>query len=141
MTKNEDKTASSAGNDQYIIRVSLNTLLSEDQVTDLVAALQEFYDDGTAGGFFIESTGTVSVATFYRQMADDCEVIQQNIANGKIIATDAESAVVTQLSMELSEQQAENPYVREIVAALQGTGITKPLVGNLDPFRNMLTME
>jgi hypothetical protein len=118
---------------QYTIRVALNNLLSPDQVKTLVAALQVSFDDGTAGMFEIDSSGQTSVVTFCREISDDLEVIQGNLANGRLSLGDADSMVVAQLSDELSEHQDESPYMREIVASMRVPGAAKSMVGNLDP--------
>ncbi len=127
------KTSPAIAGGQYTVRVALATLLSKDQVKALVDALQVSFDDGTAGLFTIESSGATSVVTFYRVISDDLEVIQDNLANGRLSAGDADSLVVAQLADELSEHQDESPYVREIVASMRVPGVAKSLVGNLDP--------
>jgi hypothetical protein len=59
--------------------------------------------------------------------------LKGNLANGRLLAGDADSMVVAQLSDELSEHQDESVYVREIVASMRVPGAAKSMVGNLDP--------
>lgn len=106
----------------YKIRVPLKALLDDSQVKALVAALQRSYDDGTAGGFDITSTGPVSVVTFYREMGDDVDVIQDNIARNALKASEPEAVVVEQLANELEEHREESPGVQEIVATMRERG-------------------
>lgn len=107
---------------EYKIRVPLKALLDDTQVKTLVAALQRSYDDGTAGGFDITSTGPVSVVTFYREMSDDLGVIQDNIARNALKSREPEAVVVEQLAYELAEHQDESPIVQEIVTTMLERG-------------------
>lgn len=114
----KEKQANALHCGEYKIRVPLKALLDDTQVKTLVAALQRSYDDGTAGGFDITSTGPVSEVTFYREMGDDLDVIQDNIARNALKSREPEAVVVEQLAYELAEHQDESPTVQEIVATM-----------------------
>ena len=120
MSKENQANALHCG--EYKIRVPLKALLDDTQVKTLVAALQRSYDDGTAGGFDITSTGAVSVVTFYREMSDDLGVIQDNIARNALKSREPEAVVVEQLAYELADHQDESPIVQEIVTTMLERG-------------------
>lgn len=122
----------------YTIRVALTSHLTPIQVTALVQALQGSYDDGTAGMFNVDSTGDVTAINFQREMAEDFDVIESGLAQGKLLPGDAESLVASQLALELELHQDESPYLREIVEALRVAGAAPGMVSGLDSSRTAL---
>lgn len=120
MTQQVEAAESHSG--QYVVRVPMKSQLDAAQVSCLVRDLQLSFDNGTAGAFKVVATDLSSMVVFYREISDDLEVLQGNIASKLLTDPDPAAAAVKQLAEELALHQESNALMQELVTTLRARG-------------------